>query len=56
MSFVIYQIRRTRLPEDVADASKYVGVLTICKILFIYIYIYIYIYTHTRIYVVQFWV
>jgi len=30
------------LSKDDADASKYVGVLTIYKILFVYIYIYIY--------------
>ena len=30
-----------RLPEDDADASKHVGVLTTYKILLIYIYIYI---------------
>jgi len=30
-----------RLPEYDAEASKYVGVLTIYNILFIYIYIYI---------------
>jgi hypothetical protein len=28
-----------RLPEDDADASKHVGVLTIYKTLFIYIYV-----------------
>jgi hypothetical protein len=33
------QSRRMKLPEDVADASKHVGVFTVYKILFIYIYI-----------------
>ena len=32
------KLERTRLPEDNADASKHVAVLTIYKILFIYIY------------------
>jgi len=30
-----------RLPEDDADTSKHVGVLTTYKILFLYIYIYV---------------
>ena len=30
-----------KLTEDDADALKYVGVLTIYKILFIYVYIYV---------------
>jgi len=40
-----------RLLEDDADASKHVGVLTICKILFIYIYTHTHIctYIHTHI-------
>ena len=33
------QNRRIRLPKDDDDASKYVGVLRIYKILLIYIYI-----------------
>jgi len=33
-------------PEDDADALKYVGLLTVCKILLFYIYIYIYIYIY----------
>ena len=35
--------RRRKFPEDDADASKHVGVLTIYKILLTYIYIFIYI-------------
>ena len=34
------------LPEDDADASKYLGLLTVYKILFKYVYIYIYIYVY----------
>jgi hypothetical protein len=34
-----------RLPEDDADALKYVGMLTIYKIFLIYIYIYVYVYS-----------
>ena len=42
--FVTLASTRLRFPEDDADVSNHVGVLTIYKILLIYIHIYIYIY------------
>jgi hypothetical protein len=42
MIFVTLTKKKYKTPEDDADTLKYVGILTVYKILFMYIYIYIY--------------